>query len=80
MSDRNSIHPLISVQESDFSLNKQHNNNSKQLAIIAGRNTADFSVFPPGAGVFFFAKKDPPEVNSKKIGGGIFKKKKVLAG
>ena len=31
-------------------------------------NTADFSVFPPGAGVFF-AKKDPPGVNSK-VGGG----------
>ena len=42
--------------------NNQHNN-SKQL-IIAGRNTPDFSVSPPGAGALF-AKKDPPRVNSK---------------
>ena len=39
-------------------------NNSKHIA--------DYSVFPPGAGVFF-AKKDPPGVNSK-VGGGSLKK------
>ena len=42
---------------SDFSLN------SKQLT-IGGRNTADFSVFPPGAGVFI-AKKDPPGLTQR---------------
>ena len=39
---------------------------------------ADFSVFLPGAGVFF-AKKDPPGVNSK-VGGRIFKKEKGSPG
>ena len=47
--------------------NNQHNNNSNQLT-VAGRNTADCSVFPTGADVFF-AKKNPPGVNSK-VGGG----------
>ena len=50
---------------SDFSFNSKH-------LTIAGRNTADFSVFPPGADVFF-AKKDLPGVHSKI--GGILKKK-----
>ena len=54
----------------------QHNNNSKRLT-IAVRYSADFSVFPPGAGVFF-AKKDPPGVNSKV--GGESKKKKIPPG
>ena len=50
---------------SDFSLNTKNNqhNNSKQMT-IAGKNAADFSVCPPGAGVFL-AKKNPPGVNSK---------------
>ena len=52
---------------SGFSLNtnnnNQTNNNSNKLT-IAGRNTADFSVFPPGTGGFF-AKKDPLGGNSK---------------
>ena len=38
--------------------NSQHNNKSKQLT-IAGRHTTDFSVFPPGAGVFFCDKRSP---------------------
>ena len=49
--------------------NNQHNS-SKQLT-IAGRDTADFSLFLPGAGVFL-AKKDPPGVNSK-VGGDLKK-------
>ena len=55
---------------SDFSLNSKH-------LTIVGRNTVDFSVFPPGAGVFF-AKKNPPGVNSKVEGGSLKKKKKEL--
>ena len=57
---------------SDFSLNTENNNqhnNSEQLT-ITGRNTADFTVFPPEAGVFF-SKKDPSGVNSKVRGGCI---------
>ena len=64
--------------------NSQHNNKSKQLT-IAGRHTTDFSVFPPGAGVFCCDKRSPrgdlkkqrdnstflcPFRPKKKLGGG----------
>ena len=43
---------------------------NKQLT-IAGRNTADL-LCSPGGGRFFFAKKNPPGVNSK-VGGASLK-------
>ena len=63
--------PIFIQFLSNNTKNNNQEKNSKRLT-IGGSTTADFSVFPPGVGVYFLAKKDPPGVNSKVEGGGSF--------